>query len=410
MSVVKFICNKNRKRKDGRHPITLRITDGNSRKYIASGFYCHLDEWDDENESVNRIYRLKKPSRTLVNTYLLKHRAKAEEIHNQFIKEGLSDYSSEQFMKLYSNSDNHRITTFMAFERRIEELSKTGRIGNAEIYKTTLQAFRKFCKRDLLLRDVNPDFLEEWSKELKASGAKETTISAYMRTLRALFNYAIQKRWIRPEYYPFRDFKISQFSVETTPRALDADKLEKLLTMDVFPDQQLARDIFVFSFFGRGISFIDIALLTNRNIHKNQISYERKKLSKKPVQVTFIIRPEIQEIIDRYSDDNRGYLLPILNKNIHKTEQQKKDRIKKVRRQVNKTLNNIGKQLGEDNLTSYVARHSYASYMFQKGMSPMMIKESLHHKNLKTTEIYIKSLGYDAINDFENKIYSGLKS
>ena len=100
----------------------------------------------------------------------------------------------------------------------------------------------------------------------------------------------------------------------------------------------------------------------------------------------------------------------MLDKKVHKTEQQKKDRIKKVRRKVNKDLNSLGKLIGEENLTSYVSRHSYASYMFHKGMSPMMIKESLMHKNFKTTEIYLKSLGLDAINDFEEKVYSNLNN
>ncbi len=406
MSTVKFICHSSKKRKDGRHPISLRITSGNFRKYIATGYYCHTDEWDEENESLNREYRLKKPSRTFINIYLLKNRAKAEEIHEQFKKDGLSDYSSDQFLKLYSDTDKNRITTFTAFDRRIAELVHTGRIGNAEMYKTTFQAFRKWIGKDLLLRDINKDLLENWTKGLKDDGAKDTTISAYLRTLRALYNYSIQKRWIRPEYYPFRDFKLSQFSTETSPRALDSEKLEEFLTMSVYPDQQLARDIFVFSFYGRGINFIDIALLTKKNIQNHQIIYERKKLSKNPVRVTFPIRPEVQDIMDRYMDENRSYLLPVLDRKIHKTEQQKKDRIKKVRRKVNKDLNSLGKLIGEDNLTTYVARHSYASYMFQKGMYPMMIKESLMHKNFKTTEIYLKSLGLDAINAFEDKVFN----
>ena len=410
MSTVKFICHTSRKRKDGRHPISLRITSGNFRKYIATSYYCHSYEWDEENESLNREYCLKKPSRTFINTYLLKNRAKAEEIHEQLKKDGSHDYSADQFLKMYSDTDKTKITSFTAFERRIEELSRTGRIGNAEMYKTAFQAFRKWTGKDILLRDIDKDLLENWSKELRDDGTKDTTISAYLRTLRALYNYSIQKRWIRPEYYPFRDFKLSQFSTETTPRALDSEKLEEFLTLSVYPDQQFAKDIFVFSFYGRGINFIDIALLTKKNIKNHQIVYERKKLSKNPVRVTFPIRPEVQEIIDRYTDESGGYLFPVLDKKVHNTEQQKKDRIKKVRRKVNKDLNSLGKLIGEENLTSYVSRHSYASYMYHKGMSPMMIKESLMHKNFKTTEIYLKSLGLDAINDFEEKVYSNLNS
>jgi integrase len=176
--------------------------------------------------------------------------------------------------------------------------------------------------------------------------------------------------------------------------------------MEVYPDLQLAKDIFVLSFFGRGISFIDIALLMVRNIQDGNIIYERKKMAKKPVRVTFPIRPEIQDVLRRYRDDKRGYLLPILDVNKHLAEQQKIDRIKKVRKKVNRDLKIIGKQIGVEGLTTYWSRHSYASYMFRKGMPVMMIKESLRHKNFKTTEIYLKSLGLDAITNFEDQAFN----
>jgi site-specific recombinase XerD len=131
-------------------------------------------------------------------------------------------------------------------------------------------------------------------------------------------------------------------------------------------------------------------------------------MAKKPVRVVFPIRSEILDIINRYKNLERGYLLPILNKNIHKTEKQKLDRISKVRKKVNRDLKILGKQSGVEGLTTYWARHSYASYMFRKGMPVMMIKESLRHKNLKTTEIYLKSLGLDAISNFEDDVYSNM--
>ena len=135
-----------------------------------------------------------------------------------------------------------------------------------------------------------------------------------------------------------------------------------------------------------------------------------KKMAKKPVRVAFPIRPEIQDILDRYQDNDRGYLFPVLNKKVHISEQQKQDRIKKVRKKVNRDLKTLGSQIGIEGLTTYWARHSYASYMFRKGMSPMMIKESLRHKNLKTTELYIKSLGLDAIEEFEDGVFSNFAS
>ena len=253
---------------------------------------------------------------------------------------------------------------------------------------------------------MTPDVLHDWVTYLKNDrGVADITINNYLRTTRTLYLYAIKKGWVRRETYPFHEFKVSEFGTETSPRALNDDKLEELLNKKVFPDLQLARDIFVFSFFGRGISFIDIALLAEKNIQDGLIIYERKKMAKKPVRVVFPIRSEIQDITNRYQNQERGYLLPILNKNFHKTEKQKLDRISKVRKKINRDLKILGRQSGVEGLTTYWARHSYASYMFRKGMSVMMIKESLRHKNLKTTEIYLKSLGLDAIADFENQAF-----
>ncbi len=406
MSTVKFTILTDRKNKTGRHPIVLRITSGNYRKYISTGFNSRKDEWDDETETVMTNYSVKTPTRTQINYYLLKYRAKVQDIHDQFVKDGIPDYTPEQFIKIYKKGQKTKMTVFRAFLERIGELKRSGRIGNAEVYQTSYLAFKSWRKTDLQIRDLTPEILEKWADHLRTKDIKDTTISFYMRTVRALYRYSISKKWVREEYYPFREFKVSEFSTETSPRALDSDKLMKLLTMDVYPDLQLARDVFVFSFYGRGISFIDIALLTEKTIQDNQINYERKKLAKKPVRVTFPIRSEIQNILDRYQDHERGYLLPILNKKTHISEQQKQDRIKKVRRKVNKDLKILGNQVGVNGLTTYWARHSYASYMFRKGMSPMMIKESLRHKNLKTTELYIKSLGLDAIAEFEDQVFN----
>ncbi len=410
MSTVKFDILKDRHNKSGRHPIVLRITTGTYRKYIYTGYYCSKDEWDEETETVSSLYKLDSPNRTEINFYLVKYKAKVQEIHGQFIKDGFTDYTPEQFINAFGKRSRGRVTVFTAFSERIEELRVAGREGYSRVFKNVLSAFKTFREeRDLFLSDLTPKVLERWISYLKKErGVIDNTINSYLRTMRTMYLYSIKKGWVRNEFYPFREIKVSEFSTETSPRALDDNKLAELLKLETYPELQLAKDIFVFSFFGRGISFIDVVLLTTKNIQDGNIIYERKKLSKKPVRVIFPIRPEIKEIIERYKNSDRGYLFPILDKNKHVTEQQKLDRIKKIRSRINKNLKVLGSQVGIENLTSYVSRHTYASYMFRKGMPIGMIKESLRHKNQKTTEIYLKSLGLDAIADFENQVYDNL--
>lgn len=410
MSTIKFTILKSRQNKTKRHPIVVRVTSGHDQKYIFTGYYCSKDEWDEETETITSEYKLKTPTRNQINTYLIKQKSRAQDIHEQFIKDGITDYTKDQFVSLYSKDDIAKITVFKAFLYRIDELNKAGRVGYSSVFKGVLSVFSTFRNgQDLYLRDLTVDVLQEWITYLKDKrNVADTTVNNYLRTTRTLYLYAINKKWVRTEYYPFRELKVSEFSTETSPRALDNDKLEKLLSGEVYPDLQLAKDIFVFSFFGRGISFIDISLLTSKNIQDGHIIYERKKMARKPVRVAFPIRVELQEILNRYHDAERGYLFPILNIKMHKSEQQKLDRIRKLRKKVNRDLKTIGNQNEVEGLTTYWARHSYASYMFRKGMTPMMIKESLRHKNLKTTELYIKSLGLDAISDFEDQAFINL--
>ncbi|MBG0860787.1 MAG: site-specific integrase [Bacteroidales bacterium] len=410
MSTARFSILTAKKNKSGLYPIVLRITSGNYRKYVFTGYYCLKDEWDDETETVTSNYTAKAPSRTLINSNLTKYRARVQDIHDQFIRDGITDYTPEQFINALGKKSKGRVTVFNAFTERINELHNLGREGYSRVFKGVLGVFKTFRGgKDLFLSDLSPKVLEEWIYYLRNNrGIADITINNYLRTTRTLYLYAIKKGWVRSEYYPFREIKVSEFSTETSPRALDDNKLIELLKLEITPDLQLAKDIFVFSFFGRGITFIDVVHLTPKNIQDGNIFYERKKLTKRPVRVVFPIRDEIKEILDRYSDPERGYLFPILDENKHITQWQKLDRIKKVRFRVNRDLKTIGRQIGIEGLTSYWSRHTYASYMFRKGMPVMMIKESLRHKNLKTTEIYLKSLGLDAIADFEDQVFNNL--
>lgn len=409
MSTAKFSLHTIKKNKDGRHPVVLRITSGSYRKFIFTGYYCKPDEWDEETQTVTSNYTIKNPGRTLINTYLTLYKAKVQDIHDQFIRDGISNYTPDQFINVYGQRNKARVTVFSAFRERIEELQSEGREGYSRVFKSVLSIFTTFRQgKDLFLSDLTPRVLEGWICDLKNRSISDNTINNYLRTTRTIYLYAIKKGWVRSEYYPFREIKVSEFSTETSPRALDNQKLSELLRLEVPAELQLARDIFVFSFFGRGISFIDLVHLREENVQDGNIFYERKKLAKRPVRVIFPLRPEINEILQRYYNPGRGYLFPVLDANIHITQQQKLDRIKKIRSRVNTDLKMIGKKIGVEGLTSYWSRHTYASFMFRQGMPVMMIKESLRHKDLKTTEIYLKSLGLDAIASFEDQVYNKL--
>jgi hypothetical protein len=129
MSTAKFTILKSRHNKSQRHPIVIRLTSGKIQKYIFSGYYCSKNEWDEETESVTSEYKLKNPKITQINAYLIKQKARVQEIHEQFIIDGISDYTKNQFVSMYSKEERAKTTVLKAFLKRINELNKLGSVG-----------------------------------------------------------------------------------------------------------------------------------------------------------------------------------------------------------------------------------------------------------------------------------------
>ena len=162
--------------------------------------------------------------------------------------------------------------------------------------------------------------------------------------------------------------------------------------------RQLTRDIFKFSYLCAGIPFVDIANLTMENINRQNLSYVRQKTHG---EVKGIIGKEAKEIIDKYAYHRKkaAYLFPIFDARVHKTPQQKANRIHKVCAQINRELKELAQELEiSDNLTTYVARHSFATILKLSGVDIALISELMGHSDLTTTQIYLDSFDDEQIN------------
>ena len=236
---------------------------------------------------------------------------------------------------------------------------------------------------------------------MRSKNNRETTISLQFRTLRSAYNKAIQAKCARKSDYPFDDYKINKFDTSTQKRAIA--KTEVLKFTQEVPDLgkrqyvQLSKDIFVFSYLCGGINFTDIANLTKANIIEGRLHYIRQKTGKK---IKIGIPDEAMKIIEKYAPESKGYLFPILDKKIHKTPLQKQNRIHKILAKVNKNLKLLAAELGvEANVTTYVARHSFASVLKKSGVSISLICEALGHSDLATTQIYLDSFDNEQIDE-----------
>ena len=298
-------------------------------------------------------------------------------------------------MTMKTTKTNKRFFVFM--QEVIAHLRQSGKSRTAEAYTSALNSFIRFRQRkDLPLSQLNGTLLMQYETFLHLSGVTHNTSSFYLRNLRAVYNRAVEQGLVKQSY----PFKHVYTGVEkTAKRAIPLTVIRRLKNLDVSqqPGQAFARDMFLFSFYTRGMSFVDMAYLRKKDLNHGVLAYRRHKTN----QLLFIgWEPCMQELVDKYSTDGSSYLLPII-----------KDATSDVRRQyiyaahnVNRSLRKLGERLGVSTpLTMYVARHSWASVAHSKHIPLSVISESLGHDSETTTRIYLASLNRGEL-DKANKI------
>jgi len=268
---------------------------------------------------------------------------------------------------------------------------------------------KRFCGNDLdfPFHNIDVQWLSKYELWLKNSNCTDVTIAILFRTLRSAYNKAISAKCALKSSYPFDEFKISKFDTSTPKRAIPKETIKKIMEVDLSKELyyiQFSRDIFIFSYLCGGINFTDIASLKLANLADNKIMYIRKKTKKK---INTPLSDEALQIIKKYAANKTNhseYIFPILDDKFHKTEVQRANRIHKVIGKVNPSLKKVAKLAGiKANLTTYVARHSFATVLKNSGVNIALISETLGHSDLATTQIYLDSFESEQIGEaFKN--------
>ena len=292
-----------------------------------------------------------------------------------------------------------KIPTFNAFmERQIGLLQASGSIRTSETYKTTLNRFNEFLEgREVTFVEITPGLISDFEDYLIARHNCRNTTSFYMRILRAVFNRAINKGWVRRRD-PF--VHVYTWVDKTRKRAVQVSVIQKLKAMDLSGEPKLekARDMFLFSFYTRGMSFIDMAFLRSSDLHGKMLRYTRRKTGQ---TLNIKWEPGMQEIIDRYPANPNGFLLPILSDPDKDLRHQYKSSIL----QINQSLAELSKRLRlATPLTTYVARHSWASIAYNHNIPLPLISEGMGHESERTTKIYLASLSGTKIDRINKRI------
>lgn len=379
---------KFRKSKSRQHQGTCYIQLIHKRKMttIATGTILDEKEWDAKKSCVS--FKGTSPHRA---KELLAIQETLEKIANELeeLAAGMTENRTEfTVATLVDSYKGQKLSQnfFALMEHRIQLLKEAGQERTATNYRGALRIFREFRKEQHTAADeLTGLMMEEFQNYLKRKGNSLNTISHYMRILKAVYNYSLKKRWIKEDRHPFQE--VFTGVEKTAKRATEVEVIDKLTGLDLAsrPTLDLARDMFLFSLYTRGMSYIDIAHLTKENIKGNILVYKRHKTGQK-IQVTL---PDCAlQIIRKYAGQmaESVLLFPLLYHPVRK----KQSNYATALHIYNERLKIISGMLGLENpLTSYTPRHTWANLAKLSGVEMRVISEAMGHTSEDTTRIYL---------------------
>lgn len=389
---IKVLCYKSKTLSNGEHPLMVCVCKDGKRKYQSLGISIKAEQWDFKTNQP----KTKCPNRERI---LLLINEKINELQKTVLDKRIAgkDFTAATLIESTTKNKSHK-TVGEYYLTYIQNLKKEKRIRYAGMLEVSYNSFIKFNKHlDIPFSDIDVAWLKKYELWMKEQNLSVSTISTRVRHLRAVFNLAIAEHFIKNDCYPFRNYKVSKLNKQTPKRAIAKKDVMRIMGYQGKSEMEcLAIDVFVFSYLNAGINFIDIAKLKHSNIVESHLIYNREK-TKKLINVP--LQPKALEIIAKYQSDKSPYLFPILSP-FHKTEVQIANRLHKVLAKVNKHLKEIGEKLNLPiPLTTYVARHSYATVLKRAGVSTSIISESLGHSSERVTQIYLDSFDNEQIDE-----------
>lgn len=388
---IKVVLRTGKINKQGQSPLMLRFTHDRTTKFVALGLSVEPHYWDKDAELVLPNCSERITLQSQIDSTLSVYRKRIQRLEALDIP--------VNFDTLFETNKNRHagITIENGFKAEIERLESLGKINSAIKHKYTLQVLNGYKPITMALEAIDIDYLKGLELYLRQRGNKDNSIATRFAIFKAIYNKAVKEGKVTVKQNPFSLFQVGSLWAKTRKRAIDKDDIQRLIDLKIADShkteyQRLAKDLFLFSYFTAGMNFGDIARLRYKDIVKGRVNYSRHKTQK---LLSFQLVPNALRIIEKYSKDSHAqedYIFPILNCREHTTPQQVFNRLHKVLRKVNRELKILGEQIGlAMPLTTYVARHTYATVLKRSGVSVALISESLGHSDLSTTQIYLDS-------------------
>lgn len=391
-TTVNVVCYKSKTLSNGEHPLMIRLCQGRKLKYISIGISIHPQYWDFEKNKPRRncpnkdqIQKIITDKTTVYKEQVLDFKTTNKEFTVSSLAEKV-------------HSPQQATTVNELFKLSIDRLKIARRTGYAlsvqQVYNSLLEYNQHL---DIYFSDIDVVWLKQYELYLRSKELSDNTIAIRFRTLRAIYNIAVEEKIVKPEYYPFKNYKVSKLSRETPKRSITKSDVEAIISYRTEHEYTIfAIDLFLFTYLMGGINFVDIAYLTRDNIIDDRLIYSRRKTGK---LIKLPLQGKAIELIHKYRQFDNPYLFPIFSK-FHSTDQQKANRVHKVITKVNKCLKEIGTELNLPiDITTYVARHTYATVLKRSGVNTSIISESLGHSSEKVTQIYLDSFENSQIDE-----------
>ncbi|RIV50906.1 site-specific integrase [Flagellimonas taeanensis] len=391
-----------RKKADGKCSVKIKVTHKRNRKYFSTG----IDLFPDEFEKVMTAKRRTREEKN-IHTKLEVFKSKANNVI-----EGMKVFTFANFKEGYYESRDINNDVSFAFDKRIEELRENGKIGTAVTYECAKNSLSDYSPK-LTFAEITPTWLRKYEKHMLDKGRSITTVSMYLRSLRAIFN----NQNIDKSIYPFGRGK-GKYSIPTgrnVKKALTLEEVAKIYNYEPKNDvQAMARDYWMFLYLCNGMNVKDFCLLKWDNIEGDILYYERAKTTtterdKKGIRIA--LKPESKSIIRKWGNpslNKSDFIFPHLEASM--TLERQRRIYQDLTKQINKYIQVIAKELEiHHHVTTYSARHSFATVLKRSGANIAMISDLLGHSDLSVTQNYLDSFEDDQIQEQTNVLTTGFK-
>lgn len=397
-----------RKKKNGKHSVKIKITFNRDRKYFATDIDLTKEDFEKVMSNQRRT-----PEQKSIKKKLDYYLNKAENI-----LENMPVFTFAKFEDFYLSDRNLLNTISQAYKERIEDLKLDSKISTALNYqcaKISIENFAetKYKKKYLQFAEITPKMLKQYENFMIENGKSTTTISMYLRTLRTLFN----RLEIDKSIYPFGKEANKKYEIPSSrniKKALTIKEINQIYHYEAEPNstEAMAKDYWMFLYLCNGMNVKDLCLLKWSNIDDNRLTYVRAKTrttSKKKNEIEVSLKPQTLEIIKKWGQPSISkdtYIFPHLQKEM--TAEKQRMIIQQLTKTINKYIKRIALNLGINrDITTYYARHSFATILKQSGANISMISDLLGHSSVNVTQNYLGSFAMEQIHEQTDVLTAG---